>query len=89
MALFGELEDAIDRPWEIAQRCQVKLEKVKEPFPRFDIPQEHTTDTYFDYVARQGFEKRRATPGSPGSARGSSKCPIWTPISSGWISKSR
>ena len=38
---------------------QVKLEKVKEPFPRFDVPPEHTTDTYFEYVARQGFERRR------------------------------
>jgi DNA polymerase III subunit alpha len=38
MALFGEMEDAVNRPWEIAQRCQVKLEKVKEPFPKFDVP---------------------------------------------------
>jgi len=59
MALFGELEDAVDRTWEIAQRCHVNLEKVKEPFPRFDVPEEHSTDTYFEYVARQGFEKRR------------------------------
>ena len=59
MALFGELEDAVNRPWEIAQRCHVKLEKVKDPFPRFDVPRDHTTDTYFEYVARQGFEKRR------------------------------
>jgi DNA polymerase III subunit alpha len=59
MALFGELEDAVNRPWEIAQRCNVKLEKVKDPFPRFDIPADHTTDSYFAYVARQGFEKRR------------------------------
>ncbi|MDP9053669.1 MAG: DNA polymerase III subunit alpha [Acidobacteriota bacterium] len=59
MALFGELEDAVNRPWEIAQRCSVKLEKVIDPFPRFDIPVAHTTDSYFDYVARQGFEKRR------------------------------
>jgi DNA polymerase-3 subunit alpha len=59
MALFGEIEDALDRTWEIAQRCHVKLEKVKDPFPRFDIPEGHTTDTYFEYVARQGFEKRR------------------------------
>src|SRR6202008_4848378 len=55
----GGLEDALDRTWEIAQRCQVNLEKVKEPFPKFDVPAEHTTDTYFEYVARQGFEKRR------------------------------
>jgi len=59
MELFGELEDALDRTWEIAQRCNVKLEKVTEPFPKFDVPAEHTTDTYFEYVARQGFEKRR------------------------------
>jgi DNA polymerase-3 subunit alpha len=59
MALFGELEDAVNRPWEIAQRCNVKLEKVTDPFPRFDIPAGHTTDSYFAYVARQGFEKRR------------------------------
>src|SRR6202162_5343934 len=60
MELFGELEDALDRTWEIAERCQVKLEKVKEPFPKFDVPEGHSTDTFFEYVARQGFEKRRA-----------------------------
>jgi DNA polymerase-3 subunit alpha len=59
MELFGELEDALDRTWEIAQRCHVTLEKVKEPFPKFVVPPEHSTDTYFEYVARQGFEKRR------------------------------
>ncbi|MDQ6664625.1 MAG: DNA polymerase III subunit alpha [Acidobacteriota bacterium] len=59
MRMFGELEEAVDRPFEIAQRCQVKLEKVKEPFPKFDVPSEHTTDSYFEYAARQGFEKRR------------------------------
>jgi DNA polymerase III subunit alpha len=56
---FKELPDALTRTWDIAQRCQVKLETVKEPFPRFDVPAEHTIDTYFEYVARQGFEKRR------------------------------
>ena len=59
MELFGELEDAVDRTWEIAQRCNVTLEQIKEPFPKFDVPEQHTTDTYFEYVARQGFEKRR------------------------------
>ncbi|MDR3701104.1 MAG: DNA polymerase III subunit alpha [Candidatus Sulfopaludibacter sp.] len=59
MQLFGELEDSLDRTWEIAQRCNVTLEKIKDPFPKFDVPAEHSTDTYFEYVARQGFEKRR------------------------------
>src|SRR5436305_4442234 len=59
MKLFGEAEHALDRTWEIAQRCQVKLEKVKDPFPRFDVPGEHTADSYFAAVAREGWEKRR------------------------------
>src|SRR6202041_1790205 len=59
MELFGELEDAVDRTWEIAQRCHVSLQKVAEPFPRFDVPQSHTIDSYFEFVAREGFEKRR------------------------------
>jgi DNA polymerase-3 subunit alpha len=59
MELFGEIEDSLDRTLEIAQRCNVTLEKVKEPFPRFDVPDSHSADTYFEYVARMGFEKRR------------------------------
>jgi DNA polymerase-3 subunit alpha len=59
MALFSEVEHALDRTWDIAQRCQLKLDPVKEPFPKFPIPEGHTTDSYFEYVARQGFEKRR------------------------------
>jgi DNA polymerase-3 subunit alpha len=59
MELFGELEESLDRTWEIAQRCHVNLEKIKEPFPKFEVPAEHSTDTYFEFVARQGFEKRR------------------------------
>ncbi len=40
---------------------------MSNPFPRFDVPEEHSIDTYFEYVARQGFEKRRGAPG--GAAR--------------------
>ncbi|HSB12910.1 MAG TPA: DNA polymerase III subunit alpha, partial [Bryobacteraceae bacterium] len=59
LRLFAEVEDGLDRTWEIAQRCHVKLEKIAEPFPKFEVPPEHTTDTYFEFVARHGFEKRR------------------------------
>jgi DNA polymerase-3 subunit alpha len=59
MQMFGELEDALDRTWDIAQRCHVSLDKVKEPFPKFQVPESHDVHTYFEYVARQGFEKRR------------------------------
>jgi DNA polymerase III subunit alpha len=59
MQLFGEVEEALDRTWEIAQRCRVKLDEVTNPFPKFDVPEGHSTDTYFEYVARMGFERRR------------------------------
>ncbi|MEO8098878.1 MAG: DNA polymerase III subunit alpha [Acidobacteriota bacterium] len=59
MSLFGEVEHALDRTWDIAQRCHIKLDPVEEPFPKFPIPENHTADTFFEYVARQGFEKRR------------------------------
>jgi DNA polymerase-3 subunit alpha len=58
-AVFRDIPGALSRTWDIAQRCHVKLEKVTEPFPKFEVPAEHTVDTYFEYVARQGFEKRR------------------------------
>ena len=60
MQIFGEVEEALDRTWDIAQRCKVKLEQVKDPFPRFDIPQPHSIDSYFEFVTREGFERRRA-----------------------------
>ncbi len=59
MTLFGEVEHALDRTWDIAQRCQIKIEPMKDPFPKFGVPDGHTTDSFFEYVARQGFEKRR------------------------------
>ena len=57
-ALDGN-EDPLNRTWEIAQRCDLQLEKVENPFPKFEVPAEHSTDSYFEWVARQGFEKRR------------------------------
>ncbi len=60
LQIFGELESALDRTWEIAQRCRVDMQKIKEPFPKFEVPQGHSTDSYFEYVARQGFERRLA-----------------------------
>ncbi len=60
MTCFGEVEDALDRTWEIAERCHLKLDKIAEPFPRFDVPEGHSADSYFEFVARHGFERRRA-----------------------------
>ena len=57
--LFSNYPQALVTPYEIAMSCQVKLEKVKEPFPKFDVPPEHSIDSFFEYAVREGFEKRR------------------------------
>jgi len=59
LKLFGEVEHALDITWDIAQRCHVELKQVDDPFPRFDVPDGQTLDSFFAYVAREGFEKRR------------------------------
>ena len=58
--LFGGDEAPLDRTWEIAQMCDLRLEPVEDPFPTFDVPKGKTTNTYFESVARQGFEARLA-----------------------------
>ena len=59
-ALLDGDEAPLDRTWEIAQMCNLKLEPVSDPFPQFTVPKEHTIHTYFEYAARQGFEARRS-----------------------------
>ncbi len=58
--LFGDTPKALDATWDIAQRCKLELAKVSNPFPSFQIPENQTIDSYFEWVARAGFEKRRA-----------------------------
>jgi DNA polymerase-3 subunit alpha len=57
--LFSNYPQSLVTPYEIAMSCQVKLEKVKEPFPKFDVPPNHSIDSFFEYAVREGFEKRR------------------------------
>ena len=57
--LFGEIPDSLTRPFDIAQRCNIKLDPITDPFPKFDVPPGQSIDSYFEYVARHGFEKRR------------------------------
>ncbi|MGH9524760.1 MAG: DNA polymerase III subunit alpha, partial [Terriglobales bacterium] len=59
--VFGEIPQVLSRTLEIAERCALKLEKVRNPFPQFDVPQGHTIDSYFEHVAREGFARRLET----------------------------
>jgi DNA polymerase-3 subunit alpha len=56
--VFGELPDALERTITIAERCNVKIERVSNPFPEFQVPAGHTIDTYFETVVREGFAGR-------------------------------
>jgi DNA polymerase III subunit alpha len=56
--LFSGREDILKRTLAIAERCNFKLNKVKNPFPEFAVPDGYTLDSYFEHVARQGFVRR-------------------------------
>ncbi|MDR3721850.1 MAG: DNA polymerase III subunit alpha, partial [Candidatus Acidoferrales bacterium] len=56
--VFRELPDAVSRTVTIAERCNVKIQRVSNPFPEFPVPEGHTTDSYFEKVAREGFSSR-------------------------------
>ena len=56
--VFAELPDALERTAEIADRCNVKIEAVRNPFPAFEVPEGHTLDSYFERVVREGFAER-------------------------------
>src|ERR1700727_525073 len=56
--VFRELPDAVTRTVAIADRCNVKIQRVSNPFPEFKVPEGHTTDSYFEKVAREGFQSR-------------------------------
>ncbi len=55
--VFGR-SAVLSRTMEIAERCNAKLEKVSNPFPKFDIPKGYTLDSYFEQSAREGFARR-------------------------------
>jgi DNA polymerase-3 subunit alpha len=56
--VFGELPEALERTVAIAARCNVRIQRVNNPFPEFRVPEGQTTDSYFEKVAREGFAVR-------------------------------
>jgi len=55
--VFQGYEPVLARTLAIAERCNVKLEKIKDPFPKFDVPADQTTNTYFEFIAREGMKR--------------------------------
>src|SRR5246127_275450 len=59
--LFPDNPGLLARTTEIAERCNLKLHPVDNPFPQFDVPEGHTIDSYFEEVCRKGFRRRLDT----------------------------
>ncbi|MDR3747988.1 MAG: DNA polymerase III subunit alpha [Acidobacteriota bacterium] len=56
--VFNGYERVLARTMEIAERCNVRLEKVSDPFPQFEVPAGYTIPDYFEHVTHEGFAKR-------------------------------
>ena len=59
--LFPDSPSVLARTMEIAERCNLKLSKVENPFPEFAVPPGHSIDSYFEHVCREGLRKRLDT----------------------------
>jgi len=57
--VFKDAPDVLSRTLAIAERCNVRLEKVSNPFPHFEVPEGYTLDSYFDHITRTGFARRQ------------------------------
>src|SRR6202789_4107056 len=58
MRVFKNSPVVLSRTLDIAERCNLHLEKVPSPFPHFDVPDGFTLDSYFEHITRQGFARR-------------------------------
>jgi DNA polymerase-3 subunit alpha len=56
--VFGEIPEVLERTVAIAERCNVKIEAVRNSFPDFQVPEGHTLDSYLEAVVRDGFASR-------------------------------
>jgi DNA polymerase-3 subunit alpha len=56
--VFLGYEQVLQRTMGIAERCNMKLEKIENPWPRFDVPEGETIDSYFERIAREGMVRR-------------------------------
>src|ERR1700758_1109948 len=59
--VFKDSPDVLTRTLDIAERCHLKLEKIPNPFPQFEVPAGYTIDSYFVHVTREGFARRLET----------------------------
>ncbi|HEX9198223.1 MAG TPA: DNA polymerase III subunit alpha [Acidobacteriaceae bacterium] len=59
--LFAHAPHVVSGTMQFPERCNLKLQKVDNPFPAFPVPEGETLDSYFETVCREGLRKRLAT----------------------------
>jgi DNA polymerase-3 subunit alpha len=59
--LFAHAPHVISGTMQFPERCNLKLNKVENPFPAFPVPEGMTLDDYFEQVCREGLQKRLDT----------------------------
>src|SRR5256714_2281843 len=59
--VFKDSPEVLTRTLGIAERCHLKIEKIPNPFPQFEVPAGYTIDSYFVHVTREGFARRLDT----------------------------
>ena len=59
LAIFPEHEDAIWNSGKIADLCDFDFETGKLFFPNFDVPKEHSSESYFKELCLQGLHRLR------------------------------
>src|SRR5256714_558697 len=59
--VFKDSPEVLTRTLGIAERCHLKIEKIPNPFPQFEVPAGYIIDSYFVHVTREGFARRLDT----------------------------
>lgn len=57
LEIFHEHPEAVWNSGVIADMCNFEFETDKLFFPRFEIPQEHTQDSFFKYMCQKGLQE--------------------------------
>ncbi len=57
--IFSEYPDALYNSYEIAKRCNVSLPEKQYLLPEFPVPENYTTESYFEAIVRKSFEEKK------------------------------
>ena len=57
-SIFAHVPEALSNTLEVAEKCTFELGEPENIFPEFQVPSDHTLDSYFGKVVQDGFDSR-------------------------------